>query len=103
MSLMMIPVPILCNCFFQKKSENSEGGEDKEKEHEDKGRESAEKTLDGSKRRASSASAEEAPRSTSRAALPSETSRQSLIISMAASAEAGEEVLTIEVKEKAKQ
>ncbi|XP_046498534.1 cyclic nucleotide-gated cation channel beta-3 [Equus quagga] len=87
----------------QKKSENSEGGEDKEKEHEDKGRESAEKTLDGSKRRASSASAEEAPRSTSRAALPSETSRQSLIISMTASAEAGEEVLTIEVKEKAKQ
>ena len=47
--------------------------------------------------------AEEAPQTIRKAVLPRGTTRQSLIISMAPSAEGGEEVLTIEVKEKAKQ
>ncbi|XP_037659113.1 cyclic nucleotide-gated cation channel beta-3 [Choloepus didactylus] len=87
----------------QKKSENSEVGEGKGKENEDKGREPAEKPLDRPKCRASSITAQEKPQSIRRAALSRGTVCQSLIISMAPSAEAGEEVLTIEVKAKAKQ
>ncbi|KAB0398523.1 hypothetical protein E2I00_014242, partial [Balaenoptera physalus] len=85
-----------------KKSENSEGEEDKGKIYEDKGREPAEKPLEISKCRTSSITAEEAPQSIRRAVLPRGTTSQSLIISMDPSAEAGEEVLMIEVKEKAK-
>lgn len=106
----MISIGILCDCFFQKKSENLEGGEgagkeheDKENEDEDKESELAEKPLDRSQCRASSSTAEETPPSMRKAVLPRGTSGQSLIISMAHSAEAGEDVLTIEVKEKAKQ
>ncbi|XP_047638900.1 cyclic nucleotide-gated cation channel beta-3 [Phacochoerus africanus] len=88
---------------IQKKSENSEGEEDKGKEDEDKGREPAEKPQDTSKCQTNSIAAEETPQSVRRAVLPRGTSHQSLIISMAPSVEAGEEVLTIEVKEKAKQ
>ncbi|TEA37473.1 hypothetical protein DBR06_SOUSAS37110005 [Sousa chinensis] len=84
-----------------KKSENSEE-EDKGKKYEDKGRQPAEKPLETSKCRTSSITAEEAHQSIRRAVLPRGTTRQSLIISMAPSAEAGEEVLLIEVKEKAK-
>ncbi|MBZ3884486.1 Cyclic nucleotide-gated cation channel beta-3, partial [Sciurus carolinensis] len=87
----------------QEKCENSKEEEDKEKEHEDKGRESTEKTPDKSKCKESSIPAEEMPPSVERAVLPRGTSHQSLIISMAPSAEAGEEVLTIEVKEKTKE
>ncbi|XP_010586688.2 cyclic nucleotide-gated cation channel beta-3 [Loxodonta africana] len=87
----------------QKKSENSEGGEGKGKEYEDKGREPAEKPQDTSKCRASPVTLEETPPPISRAVLLRGATDQSLIISMAPSAEAGEEVLTIEVKEKAKQ
>nr|XP_002710722.2 cyclic nucleotide-gated cation channel beta-3 isoform X1 [Oryctolagus cuniculus] len=94
----------------QKKSENLEGGEgagkeheDKENEDDDKEREPAEQPLDRSQSRASSSTAEETPSSMRKAVLPRGTSGQSLIISMAHSAEAGEDVLTIEVKEKAKQ
>uniref|UniRef100_G3UB82 Cyclic nucleotide gated channel subunit beta 3 n=1 Tax=Loxodonta africana TaxID=9785 RepID=G3UB82_LOXAF len=86
-----------------KKSENSEGGEGKGKEYEDKGREPAEKPQDTSKCRASPVTLEETPPPISRAVLLRGATDQSLIISMAPSAEAGEEVLTIEVKEKAKQ
>ncbi|XP_059971702.1 cyclic nucleotide-gated cation channel beta-3 [Mesoplodon densirostris] len=85
-----------------KKSENSKGEEDKGKKYEDKGREPAEKPVETSKCRTSSITAEEAHQSIRRAVLPRGTTRQSLIISMAPSAEAGEEVLMIEVKEKAK-
>ncbi|XP_007461801.1 PREDICTED: cyclic nucleotide-gated cation channel beta-3 [Lipotes vexillifer] len=85
-----------------KKSENSEGEEDKGKKYEDKGRQPAEKPLETSKCRTSSITAEEAHQSIRRAVLPRGTTHQSLIISMAPSAEAGEEVLMIEVKEKAK-
>ncbi|XP_006727179.1 cyclic nucleotide-gated cation channel beta-3 [Leptonychotes weddellii] len=88
---------------IQKASENSEEGEGKGREHENKGREPSEKTQDSSECRANSITAEEIPQSIRRAALPTGTTHQSLIISMAPSAEAGEEVLTIEVKEKAKQ
>lgn len=91
------------NCFFQKTSENSKEGESKGREYENKGREPSEKTQDSSECRANSITAEEMPKSISRAVLPRGTTRQSLIISMAPSAETGEEVLTIEVKEKAKQ
>uniref|UniRef100_A0A8D2AG81 Cyclic nucleotide gated channel subunit beta 3 n=1 Tax=Sciurus vulgaris TaxID=55149 RepID=A0A8D2AG81_SCIVU len=86
----------------QEKCETKEE-EDKEKEHEDKGREPAEKTPDKSKCKESSIPAEEMPPPVERAVLPRGTSHQSLIISMAPSAEAGEEVLTIEVKEKTKE
>lgn len=104
MPLTVISIPILFhNCFFQKKSENSDGEEDKGKEDEDKGREPAEKPQDTSKCQTNSIAAEETPQSVRRAVLPRGTSHQSLIISMAPSVEAGEEVLTIEVKEKAKQ
>lgn len=103
MSLVMISIPILCNCFFQEKCENPKEEEDKGKEQEDKGNEPAEKTPDKSKCKESSITAEEMPPSAERPVLPRGTSNQSLIISMAPSAEAGEEVLTIEVKEKAKQ
>ncbi|EAW91645.1 cyclic nucleotide gated channel beta 3, isoform CRA_b [Homo sapiens] len=108
------------------KKENSEGGEeegkenedkqkeneDKQKENEDKGkenedkdkgREPEEKPLDRPECTASPIAVEEEPHSVRRTVLPRGTSRQSLIISMAPSAEGGEEVLTIEVKEKAKQ
>ncbi|KAM4824411.1 cyclic nucleotide-gated channel beta-3 [Urocitellus parryii] len=87
------------------KEEEDKGkeNEDKGKENEDKGREPAEKTRDKSKCKESSIAAEEMPPSVERAVLPRGTSNQSLIISMAPSAEAGEEVLTIEVKEKAEQ
>ncbi|XP_054216697.1 cyclic nucleotide-gated channel beta-3 isoform X1 [Homo sapiens] len=108
------------------KKENSEGGEeegkenedkqkeneDKQKENEDKGkenedkdkgREPEEKPLDRPGCTASPIAVEEEPHSVRRTVLPRGTSRQSLIISMAPSAEGGEEVLTIEVKEKAKQ
>uniref|UniRef100_A0ABI7Y3Q9 Cyclic nucleotide gated channel subunit beta 3 n=1 Tax=Felis catus TaxID=9685 RepID=A0ABI7Y3Q9_FELCA len=88
---------------IQEKSENSKEGERKGREYEDKGREPVEKTQDSSKCRANSVTAEEMPQSIRRAALPRGTTRQSLIISMAPSTEAGEEVLMIEVKEKAKQ
>ncbi|XP_077732459.1 cyclic nucleotide-gated channel beta-3 isoform X2 [Canis aureus] len=88
---------------IQKTSENSEEGEGKRREYEDKEREPSEKILDSSECRANCIIAEEMPQSIRRAALPRGTTRQSLIISMAPSAEAGEEVLTIEVKEKAKQ
>ncbi|XP_057593465.1 cyclic nucleotide-gated cation channel beta-3 [Hippopotamus amphibius kiboko] len=90
------------NTPSQNKSENSEE-EAKGKEYEDKGREPEEKPLETPKCRTSSMTAEEAPQSIRRAVLPRGATRQSLIISMAPSAEAGEEVLTIEVKEKAKQ
>nr|XP_025120706.1 cyclic nucleotide-gated cation channel beta-3-like [Bubalus bubalis] len=86
----------------QRKDENQEE-EDKGKESEDKGRATAEKPLETSKCQTSSITAEEAPQAIRKAVLPRGTTRQSLIISMAPSAEAGEEVLTIEVKEKAKQ
>ncbi|XP_045310499.1 cyclic nucleotide-gated cation channel beta-3 isoform X2 [Leopardus geoffroyi] len=88
---------------IQEKSENSKEGEGKGREYEDKGREPVEKTQDSSECRANSVTAEEMPQSIRRAALPRGTTRQSLIISMAPSTEAGEEVLMIEVKEKAKQ
>lgn len=102
MFLMMILVLIFCNCFFQKKSENFEGGEGKEKEYEDKGRELVEKILDGFKRRVSFVLVEEAFRSISRVVLFREISCQLFIISMVVFVEVGEEVLTIEVKEKVK-
>ncbi|MXQ92288.1 hypothetical protein E5288_WYG014948 [Bos mutus] len=86
----------------QRKDENQEE-ENKGKESEDKGRATAEKPLETSKCETSSITAEEAPQATRKAVLPRGTTRHSLIISMAPSAEAGEEVLTIEVKEKAKQ
>ncbi|KAI4539544.1 hypothetical protein MG293_009939 [Ovis ammon polii] len=86
----------------QRKDENQEE-EDKGKESEDKGRATAEKPLEASKCQTSPITAEEAPQAIRKAVLPRGTTRQSLIISMAPSAEAGEEVLTIEVKEKAKQ
>uniref|UniRef100_M3YHL8 Cyclic nucleotide gated channel subunit beta 3 n=1 Tax=Mustela putorius furo TaxID=9669 RepID=M3YHL8_MUSPF len=85
-----------------KTSENSEEGEGKGAEYENKGREPSEKTQDSSECRANSVTAEE-PQPITSGALPGGTTHQSLIISMAPSAEAGEEVLTIEVKEKAKQ
>ncbi|XP_042780180.1 cyclic nucleotide-gated cation channel beta-3 isoform X5 [Panthera leo] len=88
---------------IQEKSENSKEGEGKGREYEDKGREPVEKTQDSSECRANTVTAEETPQSIRRAALPRGTTRQSLIISMAPSTEAGEEVLMIEVKEKAKQ
>ncbi|XP_004393822.1 PREDICTED: cyclic nucleotide-gated cation channel beta-3 [Odobenus rosmarus divergens] len=88
---------------IQKASENSEEGEGKGREHENKGREPSEKTQDSSECRANSITADEMPQSIRRAALPTGTTCQSLIISMAPSAEAGEEVLTIEVEEKATQ
>ncbi|XP_026920076.2 cyclic nucleotide-gated cation channel beta-3 [Acinonyx jubatus] len=88
---------------IQEKSENSKEGESKGREYEDKRREPVEKTQDSSECRANSVTAEEMPQSIRRAALPRGTTRQSLIISMAPSTEAGEEVLMIEVKEKAKQ
>ncbi|XP_032171885.1 cyclic nucleotide-gated cation channel beta-3 [Mustela erminea] len=87
---------------IQKTSENSEEGEGKGAEYENKGREPSEKTQDSSECRANSVTAEE-PQPITSGALPGGTTHQSLIISMAPSAEAGEEVLTIEVKEKAKQ
>ncbi|XP_070333533.1 cyclic nucleotide-gated channel beta-3 [Odocoileus virginianus] len=86
----------------QRKNENQEE-EDKGKESEDKEKEPAEKPLQTSKCQTSSITAEEAPQAIRKAVLPRGTTRQSLIISMAPSAEGGEEVLTIEVKEKAKQ
>ncbi|XP_023078689.2 cyclic nucleotide-gated cation channel beta-3 isoform X1 [Piliocolobus tephrosceles] len=90
-----------------KQKENEDKGkenEDKQKENEDKdkGREPEEKSLDRPEYIASPIAVEEEPQSV-RTVLPRETSRQSLIISMAPSAEGGEEVLTIEVKEKSKQ
>ncbi|XP_063113599.1 cyclic nucleotide-gated cation channel beta-3 isoform X1 [Cavia porcellus] len=78
-------------------------GEGKTKEDEDKGKEPAEKTLDKSKDEASPVMAEEMPQMTRKAVLLRETTHQSLIISMAPSAETNEEVLTVEVKEKSKQ
>lgn len=99
-----------CDCFFQKKDENLGREEGAGKEHEDKENEDenkeiklAEKSPDRSKSRASSSSAEETPPSMRKAVLSRGTSGRSLIISMAHSAEVGEEILTIEVKEKAKQ
>ncbi|XP_042523240.1 cyclic nucleotide-gated cation channel beta-3 [Dipodomys spectabilis] len=86
----------------QKENENSKG-EGKGEEYEDKGRELAEKTLDRDKCRASPPTAEEMPPLTRKAVLPRGTSHQSLIISMAPSTQVGEEVLTVEVKEKAEQ
>ncbi|XP_002759095.4 cyclic nucleotide-gated channel beta-3 isoform X2 [Callithrix jacchus] len=89
-----------------KQKENEDKGkenEDKGKENEDKGREPAEKPLNRPEYTASPVAVEEEPQSVRRTVLPRGTSRQSLIISMAPSAEGGEEVLTIEVKEKAKQ
>lgn len=93
---------ISCNCFLQEINGNSKG-EGKTKEDEDKGKEPAEKTLDKSKDEASPVMAEEMPQMTRKAVLLRETTHQSLIISMAPSAETNEEVLTVEVKEKSKQ
>ncbi|KAB0371789.1 hypothetical protein FD755_016727 [Muntiacus reevesi] len=86
----------------QRKDENQEE-EDKGKESEDKGKEPAEKALETPRCQTRSITAEEAPRAMGKADLSRGSTRQSLIISMAPSAEGGEEVLTIEVKEKAKQ
>nr|XP_036851735.1 cyclic nucleotide-gated cation channel beta-3 [Manis javanica] len=83
----------------QKKSGNSKEGEGKGKEYEDKAREPAEKPLSS---RTGAVLAEAVPQS-KRAASPTGTGRHALIIGMAPSARAGDEVLTIEVKEKAKQ
>ncbi|XP_012665089.1 cyclic nucleotide-gated cation channel beta-3 [Otolemur garnettii] len=80
----------------QDKRENTEEGKGK-------GREPAEEPADSSKLTSSSIPTQEQPLSMRRSVLPRGTTRQSLIISMAPSAEAGEEILTIEVKEKAKQ
>ncbi|KAM5281055.1 cyclic nucleotide-gated channel beta-3 [Ctenodactylus gundi] len=87
----------------EKKNGNSKDGKDEGEEYEDKGREPAEKTPDRSKDGGSSMAMKETPPPDGRAALPRETPHPSLIISMAPSAETGEEVLTIEVKEKSKQ
>ncbi|XP_054548096.1 cyclic nucleotide-gated cation channel beta-3 isoform X2 [Talpa occidentalis] len=86
----------------QKKNENSEGGEDKGKEHENERREMSKKPVERSKCSTSFVIAEEMPQSIGGAASPRGNTCQSLIISVAPSAETGEEVLTIEVKEKAK-
>ncbi|KAI5938902.1 Cyclic nucleotide-gated cation channel beta-3 [Manis javanica] len=82
----------------QKKSGNSKEGEGKGKEYEDKAREPAEKPLSS---RTGAVLAEAVPQS-KRAASPTGTGRHALIIGMAP-ARAGDEVLTIEVKEMAKQ
>ncbi|XP_006880621.1 PREDICTED: cyclic nucleotide-gated cation channel beta-3 [Elephantulus edwardii] len=85
----------------QRKSEDSEEGEDKGKAHEDKGTEQAEKAPDEPNCGASPSPKEQVPKSSpKKESLPRGTTCQSLIISMAPSAEAGEEILTIEVKEK---
>ncbi|XP_007517413.1 cyclic nucleotide-gated cation channel beta-3 [Erinaceus europaeus] len=84
------------------KSENSEESSAPAKD-EDKGSEPAEKSEERSKFTATSSTAEEPPQLATRAFFPRGTTHQSLIISMAPSAENGEEVLTIEVKEKVKQ
>lgn len=86
------------HCCFQKKSGNSKEGEGKGKEYEDKAREPAEKPLSS---RTGAVLAEAVPQS-KRAASPTGTGRHALIIGMAP-ARAGDEVLTIEVKEMAKQ
>ncbi|XP_012372788.1 cyclic nucleotide-gated cation channel beta-3 [Octodon degus] len=84
----------------QEKKRHSNGQEGNRKEDEDKGRGPAEKTLDKCEEEASSTTAQWTRR---RVSMSSETTRQSLVISMAPSAETGEEVLTIEVKESSKQ
>ncbi|KAM6216118.1 cyclic nucleotide-gated channel beta-3 [Rhynchocyon petersi] len=87
----------------QEKDETREEGEGKEKEPEEGGK-GAEKPLDEPKCAASPIPTEEVPQSNRGMDLsPRVTAGQSLIISMTPSAEAGEEVLTIEVKENAKQ
>uniref|UniRef100_A0A8C0DSZ6 Cyclic nucleotide gated channel subunit beta 3 n=1 Tax=Balaenoptera musculus TaxID=9771 RepID=A0A8C0DSZ6_BALMU len=75
---------------------------DKGKIYEDKGREQAEKPLETSKCRTSSITAEEAPQSIRRAVYPEELPVNHSSSAWDPSAEAGEEVLMIEVKEKAK-
>lgn len=87
----------------QKKGENSKGKEQKGKEYEDKGTEPAENALDMSNCRVSYTTAEERPQLIKKGVVPREPAYQSLIIRMAPATETGEEVLTIEVKDKAKQ
>lgn len=100
MSLNMIAVPIICLCLFQKKSENSEAGENKGKEREDKGRAPEEKPVDRPGYKANSTIVEGSSQSIRNSILPRVSTRQSLIISMAPTTEVGEEVLKVEVKEK---
>ncbi|KAM5315087.1 LOW QUALITY PROTEIN: cyclic nucleotide-gated channel beta-3 [Glossophaga mutica] len=84
----------------QKNSEYSRGVEGRGQGCEDAGREPAERPPDRSRHRAGFVPAEERPQQIRRAASPRGTLSHSLIISMAPSAETGEEVLTIEVKGK---
>ncbi|XP_055459177.1 LOW QUALITY PROTEIN: cyclic nucleotide-gated cation channel beta-3 [Psammomys obesus] len=83
----------------QKKGENSKGRMGEGKEYEDKGTEPSEKTLDRSKCRVSSIIAEEIPQLIEKAVLPRGPACQPFISSMVPAIEAGEEILTIEVKE----
>lgn len=99
----MVSTLVLYHGFFQKKGENSKGREQKGKEYEDKGTEPAEKALDMSNCRVSSTTAEKRPQLIKKGVVPREPAYQSLIIRMAPATETGEEVLTIEVKDKAKQ
>ncbi|KAM4865409.1 cyclic nucleotide-gated channel beta-3 [Thomomys bottae] len=87
----------------EKVIENSKAGEGKGEEDGGKGKEPAENTLDRDNCRASLSTAEKMTPLMKRTVLPKGTKHQSLIISMATSADAGEEVLTVEVKEKAEQ
>ena len=99
----MVSTLVFYHGFFQKKGENSKGREQKGKEYEDKGTEPAEKALDMSNCRVSYNTAEERPRLIKKGVVPRGPACQSLIIRMAPATETGEEVLTIEVKDKAKQ
>lgn len=99
----MVSTLVLYDGFFQKKGENSKGREQKGKEYEDKETEPAEKALDRSNCKVSSTTEEERPQLIKKAVLPRRSAYQSLIIRMSPATETGEEVLTIEVKDKAKQ
>lgn len=88
----MISLPTLCNCFLQNDGGSSEGGECGGTGHEGQGR--------GPTGRPTCSAA---PGPASRAAWPGGTTRPSLAVSMAPSAEAGEEVLTVEVEEEPRQ
>lgn len=99
----MVSTLVLYHGFFQKKGENSKGREQKGKEYEDEGTEPAEKALDMSNCKVSYTTAEERPQFIKKEVVPRGPAHQSLIISMAPATENGEEVLTIEVKDKAKQ
>ena len=99
----MVSTLVLYHGFFQKKGENSKGREQKGKEYEDEGTETAEKALDRSSCRGSSTTAEERPQAIKKGVVPRGPACQSLIIHMAPATETGEEVRTIEVKDTAKQ